>query len=265
MFRGGSSSGIGHSQGVEASYLGGSSLALLAWKYAPQRSEVIDKFRVIDDKHELYRGSIGGLEQDGLLVGLSEEEPTKNEKQTLISLSLAKSKLIQELGTESVLTACLFILKKATIQNADILVYETCRDRIIPLFPIISVSESLLADKASEEHVAKYASVDRNPPTPLPHIVRMIHCAIAAASRDVPADVRKCVLSSLHRLLAGPEMAKITATRCLGTVQVLILLSMCDDLNGSNAIGASEAVWQNVGTAARIGFGIVSPSPVVPM
>jgi len=137
-------------------------------------------------------------------------------------------------------------------------VYETCRDRVIPLFPIISVSESLLADKASDDHVAKYASVDRNPPTPLPHIVRMIHCAIAAASRDLPANVRDNVLASLHRLLTGPEMTKIAATRCLGTVQVLILLSMCDDLNGSSAVGASEAVWQNVGSAIRMGFGIVS-------
>ena len=135
--------------------------------------------------------------------------------------------------------------------------YETCRDRIIPLFPIISVSESLLADKASDEHVAKYASVDRNPPTPLPHIVRMIHCAIAAASRNVPADVRSSVFTSLHRLLTGPEMTKISTTRCLGTVQVLLLLSMCDDLNGSSAVGASETVWQNVGSAIRMGFGIV--------
>ena len=91
---------------MEASYLGGSSLALLAWKYAPQRPDVIDKFRVIDDKHELFRGSIGGLEQDGLLVGLAEEDPTRAEKPTLISLSMARTKLIQELGAESVLTAC---------------------------------------------------------------------------------------------------------------------------------------------------------------
>ena len=87
----------------------------------------------------------------------------------------------------------------------------------------------------------------------------MIHCAIAAVSRDVPSGIRNSVISSLHRLLSGPEMAKIVATRCLGTVQVLVLLSMCDDLNGSSAVGASETVWQNVGSAIRIGFGIVSP------
>lgn len=86
----------------------------------------------------------------------------------------------------------------------------------------------------------------------------MIHCAIAAASRDLPADIRNNVWASLHRLLTGPEMTKIALTRCLGTVQVLILLSMCDDLNGPSAVGASEAVWQNVGSAIRMGFGIVS-------
>lgn len=223
---------------------------------------MIDKFRVIDDRHELYRGSIGGLEQDGLLVGISEEDPNRTRKEVLISLSIARSNLILELGKESVLAACgcCYRLSVSLISGlqADSPVYETCRDRIIPLFPIISVSESLLADKASDEHVAKYASVDRNPPTPLPHMVRMIHCAIAATSREVPQDVRNSVLTSLHRLLAGPEMAKIAATRCLGTVQVLILLSMCEDLNGPNAVGAGEAVWQNVGSAIRIGFGIVS-------
>lgn len=139
-----------------------------------------------------------------------------------------------------------------------IIVYQTCRDHIIPFFPVISVSESLLADKASDEHVAKYASVDRNPPTPLPHIVRMIHCTIAALSREVPSGIRENVVTSLHRLLAGPEMAKIASTRCLGSVQVYILLSMCDDLNRSGGLGGEEAVWQNVGNAVRMGFGIVS-------
>jgi hypothetical protein len=121
------------------------------------------------------------------------------------------------------------------------------------------VSESLLADKASDDHVAKFASIDPNPPTPLPHIVRMIHCALAASSRTVSHNIRDNVKSSLHRLLAGPEMAKIVNTRCLGSIQVLVLLSMNDDLNGPSAVGATESVWQNVGNATRMGFGIVRP------
>lgn len=138
--------------------------------------------------------------------------------------------------------------------------YETCRDRIIPLFPVISVSESLLADRANESHVTKYAPVDPNstPGTPLPQIVRMIHCAVASRSREVPEAIRRSILASLHSLLLGPEMAKIASTRCLGSIQVLMLLSMCDDLLAPDGTQARENQWQNIGTAVRMAFAIVS-------
>ena len=103
LFKGGN--GQAHSQGVEASYLGGSSLPLLAWKYAPQRPDVIDRFRVIDDRFELFRGSIGGLEQDGLLVGAAEEDQHKNDKSTLISVQLVTAKLSKEFGATTVLAS----------------------------------------------------------------------------------------------------------------------------------------------------------------
>ncbi|KAL7423535.1 hypothetical protein Q5752_001115 [Cryptotrichosporon argae] len=219
-------------QGVEAGYLGSSSLVLLAWKYAPQRPDVIDKLRGIDDRFDLYRGSIGGLEQDGLLSAWPKPAWCR-------SWGRRRSSMI------------------------------TCRDSIIPYFPVISVSESLLADKASDEHVTKYAAIDPHstPPTPLPHIVRMIHCAIASRSRAVPERVRQSVLASLHNLVSGAEMAKVVASRSLGNIQVLILLSMCDDLNAPDPIGAEETVWQNVGRAIRMALAIglhrnVAPSHI---
>jgi hypothetical protein len=85
----------------------------------------------------------------------------------------------------------------------------------------------------------------------------MIHCAIASRSRTVPTHIQQSILSSLHHLLSGPEMAKIVTSRSLGNIQVLLLLAMCDDLNGADAVGANETVWQNVGTAVRMAFGIV--------
>lgn len=81
---------------------------------------------------------------------------------------------------------------------------------------------------------------------------------MAARSRDVPLRIRESLLSTLHALLAGPEMAKIIASRSLGSVQVLLLLSMCDDLNGPDAAVTTETVWQNIGTAIRTAIGIVS-------
>lgn len=145
--------------------------------------------------------------------------------------------------------------------DALTIVYETCRDRIIPLFPVISVSESLLADRANQTHVDKYAQVDPNstPPTPLPHIVRMIHCAIASRSRDVPFGIRASILHSLHNLLQGPEFLRIASTRCLASVQVLMLLNMCDEIHAPDGIQARENLWQHLGTAVKSAFAIVSP------
>ncbi|WWC87422.1 uncharacterized protein L201_002311 [Kwoniella dendrophila CBS 6074] len=182
-------------------------------RYHNHRDTNQDRLRGIDDRYDLHRGSIGGLEQNGLLIGQGESSNVKAEKPTLVSVSMVQAKLMQELGAETVLMS----------------LYETCRDKIIPLFPVISVSESLLAVKANDSHVDKYAAVDprSTPPTPLPLIVRMIHCAVASDLGN-----------------------------CLGSVQVLILLSLCDDLNGANAGDASENVWQNVGTAARMGFAL---------
>ncbi|OCF35093.1 hypothetical protein I316_03133 [Kwoniella heveanensis BCC8398] len=244
LFRGGTkgASSLAHSQGYEPSYLGSSSLSILVWKYVPQTTEVIDRLRSIDDRYDLHRGSIGGLEQNGLLVGQGDYTGGRAEKPTLVSVSGVQAKLNQELGAQTVLAN----------------LYETCRDRIIPFFPVISVSESLLADKATPAHVDKYAAVDprSTPPTPLPHIVRMVHCAIASCSRDVPERIRQSVRTSLHSLLLGPEMVKLTSTRCLGSVQVLLLLSMCEDLNGSDAGEARETAWQNIGTASRTAFAL---------
>lgn len=86
----------------------------------------------------------------------------------------------------------------------------------------------------------------------------MIHCAIASRARDVPEAIRQSILTSLHNLLLGPEMAKVASTRCLGSVQVLLLLSMCDELHAADAVQARENAWQNVGTAIRMAFAIVS-------
>ncbi|WWC69091.1 uncharacterized protein I206_103027 [Kwoniella pini CBS 10737] len=238
--KGGSS--LLRAQGYEPRYLGSSSLAILVWKHVPQTSDIIDRLRGIDDRYDLHRGSIGGLEQNGLLIGQGESSAGKSEKPALITVSMVQAKLMQELGAETVLIS----------------LYETCRDKIIPLFPVISVSESLLADKANDAHVDKYAPVDpkSTPPTPLPLVVRMLHCAIASRSREVPESIQRSLQSSLHSLLLGPEMQRVASARCLGSIQVLVLLSMCEDLCAPDAADASENVWQNIGIAARMGFAL---------
>lgn len=106
----------------------------------------------------------------------------------------------------------------------------------------------------------KYAAIDSHstPPTPLPQVVRLIHCALASLSREVPAEIRDSVLEKLLALLPGPEMSEICRIDCLGSIQVLLLLSMSDELNGADSGSGAAAVWRNVGTATRMASAIVS-------
>ena len=127
---------------------------------------------------------------------------------------------------------------------------------------MVSVSESLLTESATADHLNKYISIDTksSPPTPLPRIVRMIHCALAARSRLVPSRVRDSVMTNLRNLLASPEMVGLSSTQSLGSVQVLTLLCLCDDLNHADGLMASEAAWRNAGLASRTAFSVVGSS-----
>lgn len=89
-------------------------------------------------------------------------------------------------------------------------------------------------------------------------MVRLIHCALASLSREVPAEIRDNVLEKLLALLPGPEMSEISRIDCLGSIQVLLLLSMSDELNGADSGSGAAAVWRNVGTATRMASAIVS-------
>lgn len=97
---------LSQSQGLEAVYFGSSSLDLLAWKYAPQTPDVLNKLRTLDDQYELFRGTVGGVEQNGLLAGQAPREMVKTERPTLISVGMVQAKLMQDLGSETVLRSC---------------------------------------------------------------------------------------------------------------------------------------------------------------
>lgn len=125
--------------------------------------------------------------------------------------------------------------------------------------PELTTDSSVLADKADEEHVQKFSQVNSTsiPATPLPKIVRLVHIALAAQSREVPGEIRNSLLSTLHALLAGPDVIKMMATSCLNTIQVLLLIGMNEDLNGPEGSDVKGAVWRNIGSALRMAFSIV--------
>lgn len=106
---------LSQTQGLEAVYLGSSSLELLAWKHAPQTPDVLNKLRTLDDQYELYRGTVGGIEQTGLLAGQTPRDAVKSERPTLISVGMVQAKLMQDLGSETVLKSCKYRRSRALL------------------------------------------------------------------------------------------------------------------------------------------------------
>nr|XP_018260629.1 uncharacterized protein I303_07555 [Kwoniella dejecticola CBS 10117]OBR82787.1 hypothetical protein I303_07555 [Kwoniella dejecticola CBS 10117] len=218
-------------QDIEPVYLGGTSISQLVWFFCPATAK--SKLHALDVKYDLYRGALCDSDEQGLLVG-RESKALKRERLGATSLNTALAKLAESVGAETVL------------QN----LYDTASERIIPIFPVISKHESLINDQPDEKYWERFVEMHHNsaPPTPLPGIVRIIHCALAAMSREVPSDIRQNILSTLQNLLVGPELDRIRRTSTIASVQVLVSLTICDELSG-NGISSS---WLQLGEAIRM-------------
>lgn len=147
------------------------------------------------------------------------------------------------------------------------------------MFPVISASERwvleffeqpLQADRPDSASVSgndfppgnwwqRYNtwSYNSTPPTPIPHVVRLIHCALASLSREVPYKIRHSILTALHEHLNNGESAKLSQTTTLANAQVLILLGMNQDLHSYEESTAMSMMWQRVGTGLRMATELV--------
>jgi hypothetical protein len=76
-------------------------------------------------------------------------------------------------------------------------------------------------------------------------------------SRDVSAEIRQNVLSSLQNSLASVEFERLCRTSTISSIQVLILLTMCDELNGNG----STSPFLKLGAAIRMAQELVSALP----
>ena len=94
------------------------------------------------------------------------------------------------------------------------------------------------------------------PPTPLPAVVRVIHCALAAMSREVPEDIRRHTLALLQHHLDSKDYSKLYCTPSLSSIQVLVLLTMNDELNEIDHGGGDS--WLKLGNAVRMAQTLVS-------
>jgi hypothetical protein len=76
-------------------------------------------------------------------------------------------------------------------------------------------------------------------------------------SREVSAGIRQNVLSSLQNSLASIEFERLCRTSTISSIQVLILLTMCDELNGNG----SASPFLKLGAAIRMAQELVSALP----
>lgn len=73
----------------------------------------MDRFNSIDDRHDCFRGSVGGTEDDGVLLAQPFPTSSSGERNVILSFKMAEAKLAEKIGSGTTLRArecitCLF-------------------------------------------------------------------------------------------------------------------------------------------------------------
>ncbi|WWD18843.1 hypothetical protein CI109_103298 [Kwoniella shandongensis] len=241
------------SQGLEPGYLGGTSLTQLVYTTcstsSPRKPNIKRKLDQLDIQYDHYWESLDRTDGLGLLVGRDETSaPSASVSSSRSSgtggsrvakFSSLQARLAAELGSETLMDS----------------LFDTCLQRVIPLFPVISATEAACGTGKPPEmwwHRFSVWHTNSGPPTPLPPVVRLIHCTISSLSRDVPPSIRRSLLSALHEHLDNGEIAALSKTSSLANAQVLLLLSMNLELHAHEGSSAVSLLWQRAGVGLRM-------------
>ncbi|KAK8864133.1 hypothetical protein IAR55_001379 [Kwoniella newhampshirensis] len=245
---GGINEGVEESQGLEPGYLGATSVTQLVYTACSSSHPIIKrKLEKLDTQYDHYWDSLDRLDGLGLLVGRDDSLPsasttstsTKRGETRYSRFSHLQSRLSMELGSETVMDS----------------LYDTCLQRVITLFPVVSATESaFITDKPPDIWWQRFSVWHANstPPSPLPPVVRLIHCTLASLSRDVPSTIRRSLLSALHEYLEGGQIAAVSKLSSLPHAQVLLLLSMNMELHSNEGSSAISMTWQRAGVGIRM-------------
>ncbi|WVQ84259.1 hypothetical protein IAT38_006411 [Cryptococcus sp. DSM 104549] len=228
------------SQGLEPSYLGPSSLTQLVYSSCAGNIELKRQLEEFGNRYDHHWDSLGHTKGLGLLVGRDEEQhPRHRVPGKTFCFNQTQARLTEQIGSQQILDT----------------LYATALQRVIPLFPVVSASESVCSSgtpPGSWYDLYTTWSFNSTPPSPMPHIVRLIHWCLPALSRDTPQPIRHSLLSTLHEHLDSGEIARLSGTTTLANAQVLVLLSMNQDLNSYEESTAVSMQWQRVGTGLRM-------------
>lgn len=64
---------------------------------------MVDRFNSIDDRHDCFRGSVGGTEDDGVLLAQPFPTSSTGERNVILSFKMAEAKLAEKIGSGTTL------------------------------------------------------------------------------------------------------------------------------------------------------------------
>ncbi|WVW85172.1 hypothetical protein I302_107210 [Kwoniella bestiolae CBS 10118] len=224
-------------------YLGPTSFSQQVHHHFSGTPFALDQLRTLEDKLDLSYDVFQWAKGTGFLVGsrgniASSPLPVSPQvRRTNISstptFSRFNEKVVEEIGG-------------ITMWNK---LLHQAQTRIIPVFPVVSVHESLGTEGPTEEFLQTFIThhPESAPTTPLARATKIALCTLAAMSRDVPSAIRDSLLTALNAAVEAHDFD----TSSLSTVQLLLLLSVNDVL--ANEIGRpGRAVYNATRMATEI-------------
>nr|XP_019007474.1 uncharacterized protein I206_07732 [Kwoniella pini CBS 10737]OCF46255.1 hypothetical protein I206_07732 [Kwoniella pini CBS 10737] len=204
----------------------------------------INQVKEYDETNDIFRNAISSSGQqasEGVLYGrcdCSNGLWKAQNASALLKLDTLSEQLSLIAGKESILD--------------DLLL--TSITKILPVFPVVTVSESMGREQPPDTFWQYYTmkDYDSTPHSPLPKIVRLVHYGLASMSRAVPVPIRQSIIRAVREEL--DDTLQPSRQNSLSTVQLLVSLFISLDLHHDNPTESRSLLWQRVGTGIRGAF-----------
>ncbi|WVQ73706.1 hypothetical protein IAR50_003286 [Cryptococcus sp. DSM 104548] len=229
-------------QGIEPGYLGPSSVTQQIHDHCYATSSTEHKIQRLESRLDIYPDAFEENHDRGRLVGRPPDigETARRRAVAAATAIRVQEGLIEKLGTESILN--------------DLM--SSCQRSFLPLFPAVSVHESLGRRIPTPEFEAIFGNfhINSTPPTSLPQVFRLLICAIPAASRGVPVHIRESIFSALNSSLDSMDFSMGMAS--LSNVQIHLLMSVNDGLWKRGPMGRAVYAATRMATGLALHRGV---------
>ncbi|WWD00931.1 hypothetical protein V866_007869 [Kwoniella sp. B9012] len=230
------------SQGLEPGYAGPTSIFHLVGSV--NRRDSVEEVRNYDEANDIFRDALNSNREqasEGVLYGrydLAHGGWKAQNASALLRMDLLSEQLSLIAGKETILDDLLLI----------------CITKVLPVFPVVTVSECVGRDKPSDIFWQYYTMKenDSTPHSPLPKIVRLVQYGLASMSRSVPTPIRQSIVKAVREELDATLQTSKQAS--LSTVQLLITLSMSLELHDDDPTENRSLLWQRTGSGIRGAF-----------